>query len=156
MLNKKLFSSLLLINISYFYNIRKNQPIFAGELIIIKQINIKDMPRVRAIPAGLKERIKKLVDDFNKKELREYNGKVYYKPEFRGKYLYLDRVDFNEQFPVMRLGYTGNLRDWDFAIYRFSKGNYAKDDLFIVPGFEYFDGTIKGALRCGMEAYPPG
>jgi hypothetical protein len=50
------------------------------------------------------------------------------------------------------LEYAGPKRGWYFAIYKYSAGGYDDEDWFF-PGNEWVDGTIKGALKAGMEAY---
>ena len=45
------------------------------------------------------------------------------------------------------------MAEWDFAIYRYSKERYDPDEWFF-PGAELVNGTVEGALRAGMEAYP--
>jgi len=41
---------------------------------------------------------------------------------------------------------------WYFAIYKYSDERYDEEDWFF-PGNEFVDGTVKGALKAGMEAY---
>ena len=43
--------------------------------------------------------------------------------------------------------------DWEFAIFKYSDGNYDADE-WMFPGSEHVDGTIEGAMRAGLEAYP--
>jgi hypothetical protein len=46
------------------------------------------------------------------------------------------------------------MQHWDFAIYKFSDGRrYDPDERFFL-GAEEVDGTIKGAMRAGLKAYP--
>lgn len=45
------------------------------------------------------------------------------------------------------------MKNWEFAIYRFSTETYDDYDIFF-PGDEYIDGTIEGAMKAGNEAYP--
>lgn len=77
-----------------------------------------------------------------------------YVPRFKGAYLYLDRIDFRGlPFPVCRLKWTGNMDAWEFAIYRYSREAYDPEEWFF-DGAEKVDGTVEGAMRAGMEAYP--
>ncbi len=77
-----------------------------------------------------------------------------YVPRFKGAYLYLDRIDFRGQpFAVCRLKWTGNMNAWEFAIYRYSRATYDPEEWFF-DGVDKVDGTVEGAMRAGMEAYP--
>lgn len=77
-----------------------------------------------------------------------------YVPRFRGTYLYLDRIG-QDGFPyqICRLKWTGDISNWDFAIYRHSRNFYDPDEWFF-PGAEEVDGTVEGAMRAGLKAYP--
>jgi len=76
-----------------------------------------------------------------------------YVARYRRQYLYLDRLSFGSVTRVARLAYTGNLKAWDFAIYKYSSETYDADD-WLFPGSQFLDGTIEGAMRAGLEAYP--
>jgi hypothetical protein len=52
------------------------------------------------------------------------------------------------------LDFHGGMDDWKFAIYRYSRDRYDPDEWFF-PGAELVDGTVQGAMKAGMEAYPP-
>jgi len=41
--------------------------------------------------------------------------------------------------------------NWGFAIYRHSRNFYDPDE-WMFPG--YVNGTVEGAMKAGMEAYP--
>jgi hypothetical protein len=43
--------------------------------------------------------------------------------------------------------------NWDFAIYRHSRNLYDSDE-WMFPGAGHVNGTIEGAMKAGMEAYP--
>jgi hypothetical protein len=45
------------------------------------------------------------------------------------------------------------MQHWDFATYTYSAGCYDPDRWFF-PGAEEVDGTIEGAMRAGLKAYP--
>ena len=74
-------------------------------------------------------------------------------PGSRGKFLYLDRSDYGRIGPVCRLTYTGDMDDWEFAIFKWSSETYDPDE-WMFPGSGEVDGTVKGAMKAGLEAYP--
>lgn len=78
---------------------------------------------------------------------------VFYSTRYRGKFLYLDRHTPLGEGPICRLTYTGDMENWDFAIYKYSSEKYAPDEWFF-PGDHCVNGTVEGAMRAGMEAYP--
>ncbi len=104
------------------------------------------------IPVEIQEQSKKIISDFNQKELKG-NPDLSYVPEFKGNYLYLNRREYNKINPVVRLKYTGNMKKWKFEIFKWSSETYDSEDFFF-PGSEYVDGTIQGAMKAGNEAYP--
>jgi hypothetical protein len=53
----------------------------------------------------------------------------------------------------VRLTYTGDPASWEFAIYKYSDERYDAAE-WLFPGSEHVDGTIEGALKAGLEAYP--
>ena len=55
--------------------------------------------------------------------------------------------------PVARLTYTGDMKKWEFAIFKWTRERYDPDEWFF-PGSNLFDGTIEGAMKAGLEAYP--
>lgn len=106
----------------------------------------------KKIPEEVKEKILQII--------KEYNATVYanldveYFAEFRSNYLYLKRKELTGDIsPIARLTYAGKMKDWEFAIYKWSTENYDPDELFF-PGSKHVDGTILGALIAGNEAYP--
>jgi hypothetical protein len=103
------------------------------------------------IPADIQQQALASIDKFNQQKL---NGHSEYRPRFKGKFLYIDRADHGRQaVGVCRLKFTGSIDDWDFAIFKFSSNAYDSDEWFM-PGAEHIDGTIEGAMLCGMAAYP--
>ena len=78
---------------------------------------------------------------------------VGYVARYRRAHLYLDRFDYGSTSPVARLTYTGDLEAWDFAIYKYSNAKYDASE-WLFPGSQHLDGTIEGAMRAGLEAYP--
>ena len=67
--------------------------------------------------------------------------------------MYLDRQDYGDPSHICRLNYTGSMDHWGFAIYKYSDEKYDPDE-FVFPGYEHLDGTIEGAMKAGLEAYP--
>jgi hypothetical protein len=43
--------------------------------------------------------------------------------------------------------------NWGFAIYRYSRNFYDPDE-WMFPGANFVNGTVEGAMKAGMEAYP--
>jgi hypothetical protein len=77
-----------------------------------------------------------------------------YVPRFRGAFLYLDRIGKNGlPYQICRLKWTGDINNWNFAIYRHSRNFYDPDEWFF-PGIGEVDGTVEGAMRAGLLAYP--
>ncbi len=61
--------------------------------------------------------------------------------------------DFGSIGPICRLKYSDDFADWEFAIFKFSSDTYDPDE-WMFPGYQYLNGTIEGALKAGLEAYP--
>jgi hypothetical protein len=102
------------------------------------------------IPAPVSEEAARMIDRFNKKLAKTGYR---YVPRFKGKFLYLDRDDSGTVGPICRLEYLGGKRGWSFAIYKYSDDCYDADE-WMFPGSECVDGTIEGAMKAGMQAYP--
>ena len=98
----------------------------------------------------IKNEVEKIVNDFNKKNIK--NKSYYYLTRYKGEYLYLDRVEYGGS-PICRLKYNGTIDNWGFAIYKYSEDGYDSEEWFF-PGADEVDGTIEGAMRAGLEAYP--
>jgi hypothetical protein len=105
----------------------------------------------KRIPAEVKQHVDQIVKKFNQTVLK--NPNYYYVTRYRGNYLYLDRFDYGHVGPICRLTYTGSMDAWEFAIYRYSDERYDPDE-WLFPGTEHLDGTVEGAMRAGLEAYP--
>jgi len=114
------------------------------------------MPKT-AIPPEVQAEVQKLIDEFNRENFSDDDSKslgiVGYSARFKGKYLYLDRDEYGKPSPICRLTWNGALDDWDFTIYKYSDNRYDPEEWFF-PGGEYVDGTVTGAMKAGMEAYP--
>ncbi len=108
------------------------------------------MPGTR-IPDAIKPQVADRIAAFNREVLQD--PYVCYRPRYQGAFLYLDRCDYGQVSRICRLAYTGSLDRWAFAIYKYSDERYDPDE-WLFPGAEELDGTIEGAMRAGMAAYP--
>lgn len=103
-----------------------------------------------AIPKDIQQAIFSRIEQFNQQKMPDecrYYGK------FKGKFLYLNRTDYGGRpKPIARLKFKGNIDDWEFVIYKYSSDSYDPEE-WMFPGTEHLDGTIEGAMRCGLEAY---
>ncbi len=108
------------------------------------------MPK-KGILSEIHEQIEKIVNQFNKKVIRD--PECFYTTRYKGNYLYLDRNEYGNVAPICRLKYTGDMNNWEFAIYKYSRDHYDPDECFF-PGEDHVDGTIEGAMKAGVEAYP--
>ncbi|MEO8210803.1 MAG: hypothetical protein ABI840_09580 [bacterium] len=104
------------------------------------------------IPIEIQEESKKIISDYNQKKFKGKSD-VGYIAEFKGDYLYLNRTEYNKINPVVRLKYSGNMKNWKFEIFKWSSETFDSEDLFF-PGCEFIDGTIQGAMKAGDKAYP--
>ncbi len=121
------------------------------------------MPRKPTIPIEIHAEVQKPVDEFNKEHFKKPNlimralfGRTPnpgYSARFRGGYLYLERFDGLYTLPICRLAWNGAMDNWGFAIYKFSVGRYDPEEWFF-PGANKVNGTVTGAMKAGMDAYP--
>lgn len=115
------------------------------------------MPKKQTIPPEIQAEVQKLIDEFNRENFSAPAFKKFgisgYSARFKGKYLYLDRDDMGEPSPICRLTWNGRMDNWDFAIYKYSDNRYDPEEWFF-PGEKYVDGTVTGAMKAGMIAYP--
>jgi hypothetical protein len=105
----------------------------------------------KTIPKEVKAQVEQIVQTFNQEIIKAPN--YFYTTYYRGLYLYLARMMGGPASPVCRLKYTGQMDDWEFAIYKYSNERYDPDEWFF-PGSGEVDGTIVGAMKAGLEAYP--
>jgi hypothetical protein len=104
------------------------------------------------IPTEIRASAQQVVERFNRANLKNSTN---YVARFRGMFLYLDREDYGSApVEICRLKYAGSLNNWEFAVFKHSSNRYDPEE-FMFPGATFLDGTIEGAMRCGMEAYPP-
>jgi hypothetical protein len=104
------------------------------------------------IPKEIKQQVDEIVKRFNRTVLKDRY--YYYATRFRVNYLYLERYDYyGRGGPICRLKYTGDMDNWEFAIYKYSDERYDPDE-WMFPGSQHVDGTLEGAMRAGLEAYP--
>ena len=104
------------------------------------------------IPKDVQSSAQQIVERFNRANLR---SSAAYVARFKGMYLYLDRKDYGSApVAICRLQNTGSFNSWEFAIFKHSSNRYDPEE-FMFPGATHLDGTIEGAMRCSLEAYPP-
>ena len=108
------------------------------------------MPK-QSIPEEIKQQADETVSAFNQKVIKDPNR--FYVTPYKGRFLYLARFDYGPLVAVCRLTYTGSMDAWEFAIFKYSDERYDPDDWFF-PGSGHVNGTIEGAMRAGLEAYP--
>jgi len=107
----------------------------------------------KAIPKEILQEVDGIIEEFNRRHFSGRIDSVAYFSETKGKFLYLKRHEFGKISPVARLTYTGDIKEWEFAIFKWTSEQYDPDEWFF-PGSNLFDGTIEGALKAGLEAYP--
>lgn len=80
--------------------------------------------------------------------------RIRYCVDARGKFIYLGILMSDGTVERLgRLTYRGDSENMEFAIFKYSSGKYdPKEEWF--PGSEYVDGTIEGALKALIHAYP--
>jgi hypothetical protein len=81
------------------------------------------------ISKKVQQAVAELIDAFNKKTFKGSKDFMYM-PKFKGNFLYLNRKEFDRISPVARLKYTGNIKKWDFAIFKWSSETYDPDEWF--------------------------
>jgi len=104
-----------------------------------------------SIPEEIKQQVSAIVEQFNGNAMDPPND--YYAVRFKGRFAYLDRCQYGTVGPMCRLEYRGGMEKWGFAIYRYSRNFYDPDE-FMFYGSEHVDGTVEGALKAVLRAYP--
>src|SRR5438105_10188152 len=112
------------------------------------------MPQTeKNISTDIKKEIENRVDSFNKKHLKGAGCEYYV--QIRNKFIYVmrkyEKYDIKDN--VCRLTYNGNLEKMNFAIFRYSTETYDAGEIFF-DGAKWVDGTIEGAMKAGLKAYP--
>ena len=121
------------------------------------------MPTKQSIPPEIQAEVLKIVDEFNLKTFKGKQNPILqaifgktkrgFAARFKGKFLYLDRTDRGRPSEICRLTWNGKMDNWGFAIYRYSRNFYDPDE-WMFPGANFVNGTVEGAMKAGMEAYP--
>ena len=120
-------------------------------VILEAQIAERGDMKAKGIPLDVKHQAKDIIEKFNQRTLA--GSDCFYQTRFKGKYLYLDRSDYGNVGPVFRLAYTGKMDRWESAIFKWSSERYDPDE-WMFPGSQHLNGTIVGAMKAGLEAYP--
>jgi hypothetical protein len=105
----------------------------------------------KLIPDEIREKVSAIVEEFNQQELKDIDA--CYIAKFQGRFLYLGRMAYGNKEPVSRLEYFRETDKWAFAIFKWSTGTYDPNECMF-SGSEFVDGTVEGAMRAGMSAYP--
>ena len=95
------------------------------------------MPRGPAIPLEIQAEVQKLVEEFNHKNFSKaspllklipgINLKSGFAARFKGKFLYLDRIERGRPSSICRLTRTGSTDKWAFAIYKYSDNHTVRN-----------------------------
>ena len=104
----------------------------------------------KKVPQDIRAQVEAIVTRFNRTVVRD--RRTCFSARFRGRWVYLDRDGYGFVGPRGRLTWTGDMDHWEFAIYKYSDERYDPDEWF--DGMGHLDGTVEGALRACMEAYP--
>ena len=108
------------------------------------------MPGKR-IPDEIKNQVEARIAGSNREVIQDPN--VSYVARYKGTFLYLDRSELGRAGPICRPEYTGTIDGWKFAIFKYSDEEYDAGE-WMFPGSQHVDGTVEGAMRTGMAAYP--
>lgn len=105
----------------------------------------------QSIPDEIRKQVDATVDRFNREVIRD--SRRFFVTRYRGPYVYLDRKEGKRVSQRGRIRYGGGMKKWEFAIFKYSSETYDPDE-WMFPGSEYLDGTVEGALKACVEAYP--
>ncbi|NGX64010.1 MAG: hypothetical protein KR126chlam6_01434 [Candidatus Anoxychlamydiales bacterium] len=101
------------------------------------------------VPIALQSMLQNRVNAFYKQKFLKYH----YYVDARGKFIYLYRLMPKGIQRLGRLTYLGDPENMEFTIFNDLSEKYdPKKRLF--SGSVYLDGTIEGALKAVVEAYP--
>jgi hypothetical protein len=103
------------------------------------------------IPAEIKQQVDAIVDRFNHEVIHDVHR--FFVTRYRGLYVYLDRKDGGWVSQRGRLKYSRAMDRWEFAIFKYSSETYDPDEWFF-PGSQHLNGTVEGALKACVDAYP--
>jgi len=73
--------------------------------------------------------------------------------DFKENFFILTGLHMVKKEPVSRMEYFRDINEWEFAIFKWSSEIYDPEECFS-PGSELVDGTVEGAMKAGMRAYP--
>lgn len=122
------------------------------EFVLVDDNHIIKKSYRNQIPSHIKKKVKKIVKEFNEENFS--GSPFWFEVSFENQFLYLDFFEKNRKRPRAKLEYTGRMDDWGFAIFKYSSDQYDPEER-IFPGSQFLNGTIEGALRAALEAYPP-
>lgn len=103
------------------------------------------------IPIRIQSELYDRANIFLRKVLPKVSWRFF--PDCRGKFIYLRRgmIDGSVQ-NLGRLIYSGDPENMPFAIYRYRTEKYDSKGDFL--GAHHLDGTLEGAMKAVLEAYP--
>jgi hypothetical protein len=107
----------------------------------------------RNIPAEIIEKANLEIEKYNAAHYASDSG-IAYRAYAKGNYLYVDRNEYGQDVKTFRLLFNGKIDNWDFEIFKWSSEKYT-DDTFGMPGEQYLNGTISGAMKAADKLYPP-
>jgi hypothetical protein len=105
------------------------------------------------IPAEIIEKANLEIGKYNAAHYASDSG-IAYRAYAKGNYLYVDRNEYGQDVKTFRLLFNGKIDNWDFEIFKWSSEKYT-DDTFGMPGEQYLNGTISGAMKAADKLYPP-
>ncbi len=101
------------------------------------------------ITQEIKDQLEKEVATFNQTTLSK--ATYAYGITTRSKYIYLNVHHLNgPTYKIGRLTYNGDTEDMDFAVFKYSSERYDPEE-FAFPGTKHLNGTIRGAMKCGLK-----